>query len=49
MTARRSWRSPASSRASWKMVQSLLDEDKAKSWTVVDMKSDWKKFFAFEP
>ena len=25
------------------------DEAKAKGWTVVDMKQDWKKIFAFEP
>jgi hypothetical protein len=25
------------------------DESKAKGWTVVDMKQDWKKIFAFEP
>jgi len=25
-----------------------LDEAKAKGWTVVDMKQDWKKVFAFE-
>jgi phosphoglycolate phosphatase-like HAD superfamily hydrolase len=25
------------------------DEAKAKGWTVVDMKQDWKKVFAFEP
>jgi hypothetical protein len=25
-----------------------LDEAKAKGWTVVDMKNDWKKIFAFE-
>ena len=24
-------------------------EAKAKGWTVVDMKQDWKKVFAFEP
>jgi hypothetical protein len=26
-----------------------LDEATAKSWTVVDMKRDWKRVFAFEP
>ena len=26
-----------------------LDEAQAKGWTVVDMKKDWKKVFAFEP
>jgi hypothetical protein len=25
-----------------------LDEANAKGWTVVDMKQDWKKIFAFE-
>jgi len=25
-----------------------LDEAKARGWTVVDMKADWKKIFAFE-
>jgi hypothetical protein len=25
------------------------DEAKAKGWTVVDMKQDWKKVFGFEP
>ena len=25
-----------------------LDEARAKGWTVVDMKNDWKKVFAFE-
>ena len=25
------------------------EEAKAKGWTVVDMKQDWKKVFAFEP
>jgi hypothetical protein len=26
-----------------------LDDAKAKGWTVVDMKQDWKKVFAFDP
>ena len=25
-----------------------LDEAKARGWTVVDMKADWKRVFAFE-
>jgi hypothetical protein len=25
-----------------------LDEAKAKAWTIVDMKRDWKRVFAFE-
>jgi hypothetical protein len=25
-----------------------LDEANAKGWTVVDMKKDWKRIFAFE-
>jgi phosphoglycolate phosphatase-like HAD superfamily hydrolase len=28
--------------------QSLMDEAKAKSWTVISMKNDWKRIFAFE-
>ncbi|HUN98423.1 MAG TPA: HAD family hydrolase [Bradyrhizobium sp.] len=28
--------------------QSLLDEAKMRSWTVVSMKNDWKRIFAFE-
>jgi len=30
-------------------LDSALDEANAKGWTVVDMKRDWKKVFAFEP
>jgi phosphoglycolate phosphatase-like HAD superfamily hydrolase len=30
-------------------LDKALDEGKAKGWTVVDMKRDWKKVFAFEP
>jgi hypothetical protein len=26
----------------------ILDEANAKGWTVVDMKKDWKRIFAFE-
>jgi hypothetical protein len=26
-----------------------LDEARAKHWTVVDMKTDWARIFAFEP
>jgi hypothetical protein len=29
-------------------TQSLYDEAKQKGWTVVSMKSDWKKIFAFD-
>jgi len=28
--------------------QNLLDEATTKGWTVVDMKNDWKRIFAFE-
>jgi phosphoserine phosphatase len=28
--------------------QSLMDEAKAKGWTVISMKNDWKRIFAFE-
>lgn len=30
-------------------LDTAWDEAKAKNWTVVDMKTDWKKIFAFEP
>jgi phosphoglycolate phosphatase-like HAD superfamily hydrolase len=30
-------------------LDKALDEAHAKGWTVVDMKKDWKKIFAFEP
>jgi hypothetical protein len=30
-------------------LDKALDEASAKGWTVVDMKRDWKKVFAFEP
>ena len=30
-------------------LDKALDEADAKGWTVVDMKQDWKKVFAFEP
>jgi len=30
-------------------TQALYEEAKKKGWTVVSMKSDWKKVFAFEP
>lgn len=30
-------------------LDKALDEATAKGWTVVDMKKDWKKVFAFEP
>jgi len=29
-------------------LDKALDEAKARSWTIVDMKADWKKIFAFE-
>ena len=29
-------------------TQALYDEAKKKGWTVISMKSDWKKIFAFE-
>lgn len=29
--------------------QALVDEAKKKGWTVIHMKSDWKRIFAFEP
>ncbi|MCG5238010.1 HAD family hydrolase [Xanthobacter oligotrophicus] len=29
--------------------QPLFDEAKAKGWTVISMKADWKRIFAFEP
>jgi hypothetical protein len=29
-------------------LDKALDEASAKSWTVVDMKADWKRIFAFE-
>jgi hypothetical protein len=29
-------------------LDKALDEAKRRGWTVVDMKSDWKKIFAFE-
>jgi hypothetical protein len=28
--------------------QSLMDEAKARSWTVISMKNDWKRIFAFD-
>jgi phosphoserine phosphatase len=30
------------------LTQALYDEAKAKGWTVISMKNDWKKIFAFE-
>jgi hypothetical protein len=30
-------------------LDKALDEAKAKGWTLVDMKQDWKKVFAVEP
>jgi hypothetical protein len=29
-------------------TQALYDEAKKKGWTVISMKSDWRKIFAFE-
>ena len=29
-------------------TQALYDEAKKKGWTVISMKNDWKKIFAFE-
>jgi hypothetical protein len=29
-------------------LDKALDEAKAKGWTVVDMRNDWKRIFAFE-
>ena len=29
-------------------TQALYDEAKKKGWTVISMKSDWKRIFAFE-
>jgi hypothetical protein len=29
-------------------LRKVLDEAKAKGWTVIDMKNDWKHIFAFE-
>ena len=28
--------------------QSLMDEAKARAWTVISMKNDWKRIFAFD-
>ena len=30
-------------------LDKALDEANARGWTIVDMKRDWKKVFAFEP
>jgi len=30
-------------------TDAVLDEAKAKGWTVVSMKDDWKKIFPFDP
>ncbi len=29
-------------------TQALMDEAKARAWTVISMKNDWKRIFAFE-
>ena len=29
-------------------IASLVDEAKKNSWTIVSMKDDWKRIFAFE-
>ena len=31
-----------------KFTQTLYDEAKAKGWTVISMKNDWKHIFAWE-
>jgi hypothetical protein len=31
-----------------KFTQALYDEAKAKGWTVISMKNDWKRIFAWE-
>ena len=30
-------------------TQKLMDEAKKRGWTVISMKNDWKRIFAFEP
>jgi 2C-methyl-D-erythritol 2,4-cyclodiphosphate synthase len=30
-------------------LDKALDEGRAKGWTIVDMKRDWKRIFPFEP
>ncbi|MGB5062349.1 MAG: haloacid dehalogenase-like hydrolase, partial [Candidatus Competibacter sp.] len=30
-------------------TQKLYDEAKKQGWTVISMKNDWRKIFAFEP
>jgi hypothetical protein len=30
-------------------TQALYDEAKKKGWSVISMKNDWKRIFAFEP
>jgi hypothetical protein len=30
-------------------TQALYDEAKKQGWTVISMKNDWKRIFAFEP
>ena len=30
-------------------TQALYDEAKKKGWTVISMKNDWSRIFAFEP
>jgi hypothetical protein len=30
-------------------TQALYDEAKKNGWTLISMKNDWKKIFAFEP
>jgi hypothetical protein len=29
-------------------TQALLDKAKSRAWTVISMKNDWKRIFAFE-
>lgn len=30
-------------------AQALYDEAKQQGWTIISMKNDWKRIFAFEP
>jgi hypothetical protein len=32
-----------------KFTQALYDEAQRQGWTVISMKNDWKRIFAFEP
>ena len=44
--AEREWAYDRTSRVG--RLARALDDANAKGWTVVDMKADWKKVFAFE-